>query len=62
MTDKEVISILLSRNREISNKIDNAVIEILRLGYNTDRGQQIIPDLSESIKYTLEEMLRVLNR
>lgn len=62
MTDKEVISMLLHRNVEISEKINNAVLDILRLGYNTERGKQIIPDLIESIEYTLEEIDRIVKR
>lgn len=62
MTDKEVVSILLYRNVEISGKINNAVLDILRLGYNTERGKQIIPDLIESIEYTLEEIDRIIKR
>lgn len=62
MTDKEIILMLLNRNIEISGKINNAVLDILRLGYNTERGQQIIPDLIESIEYTLEEIDRIVTR
>lgn len=62
MTDKEVIAMLLHSNIEISGKINNAVLDILRLGYNTERGKQIIPDLIESIEYTLEEIDRIVTR
>lgn len=62
MTDKEIVSMLLNRSIEISGKINNAVLDILRLGYNTERGQQIIPDLIESIEYTLEEIDRIVTR
>lgn len=62
MTDKEVISLLLNRENEISGKIHNAVCDILRLGYNTERGQQIIPSLLESISYSLEEIERIITR
>lgn len=62
MTDKEIISMLLNRNIEINNKISNAILDILRLGYNTERGKQIVPDLIESINYTLEEIDRIIKR
>lgn len=62
MTDKEIVSMLLNRNIEISGKINNAILEILRLGYNTERGKQIISDLIESIEYTLEEIDRIVTR
>ena len=62
MEDKEIVSMLLNRGIEINGKINNAVLDILRLGYNTERGKQIIPDLIESIEYTLEEIDRVVTR
>lgn len=62
MTDKEIISMLLNRNIEISGKINNAILDILRLGYNTERGKQVITNLIESIEYTLEEIDRIVAR
>lgn len=53
---------LLNRNIEISGKINNAVLDIFRLGYNTKRGKQIIPNLIESIEYTPEEIDRIVTR
>lgn len=62
MTDKEIISMLLNRNIEISGKINNAILDILRLRYNTERGKQVITNLIESIEYTLEEIDRIVAR
>ena len=62
MTEKEVINLLLNRNIEITSKINNAILDILRLSYNSDRGQKVIPDLLKSIEYTLEENERIVQR
>lgn len=56
MSDKQVINTLLNKENEISNKFHQAIINILRLGYNTERGQREISDLIESVKYSLEEL------
>lgn len=62
MNTNQVIDLLLTKNDEISSRIHSAVTEILRLGYDTDRGKQQIPDLLESIEYKLEEIERIVNR
>lgn len=56
MSDKQIINILLNKENEISNKFHQAVYNILRLGYHTERGQREISDLIESVKYSLEEL------
>ena len=39
MTTNEVIKLLLNKEMEIDNKIINTVSELLRLGYESDRGK-----------------------
>lgn len=56
MSDKQVINTLLNKENEISNKFHQAIINILRLGYNTERGQREISGLIESVRYSLEEL------
>ena len=62
MNDKQIIDMLLNREAEISNKFHNAITEILRLSYETDRGKEVVNDLIESVKYTLEETERIVSR
>lgn len=58
----EVINILLSKESEIVNKFHQAISEVLRLGYNTERGKKQIPDLISSVQYSLDEIERIVNR
>lgn len=62
MTTNEVIKLLLNKEMEINNKIINVVSELLRLGYESDRGKQYVKDLRCSIEYTLDDIERILNR
>lgn len=62
MSDRDIVNYLLIKESEISNRIHNAVTEILRHGYNTERGKAQVPDMIESIQYILEDMERVVNR
>ena len=62
MKDREVINLLLLKEMEISNKIHHAVTEIMRLGYESDRGKAQVPDMVDSIMYSLDDMGRILNR
>lgn len=62
MTTNEVIKLLLNKEMEINNKIINVVSELLRLGYESDRGKQYVKDLRDSIEYTLDDIERILNR
>ena len=61
-TDKEVIKILLIKQQEISNRFYETITEVMRLGYETDRGKAKVNDLSESVEYILLDMRRLLNR
>lgn len=62
MSDKDIVNYLLIKDIEISNRIHNVVTEILRLGYDSDRGKAQVPDMIESIQYILEDIERVVNR
>ena len=62
MTTDEVVNLLLNKGNEIDNKIINTVSEVLRVGYETERGKWEVKDLRKSIERTLDEMERVLNR
>lgn len=62
MTTNEVVNLLMNKGNEIDNKIINTISEVLRLGYETERGKEYVKDLRKSIERTLDEMERVLNR
>lgn len=62
MSDKDIVNYLLIKDIEISNRIHNAITEILRLGYDSERGKAQVPDMIESIQYILEDIERVANR
>lgn len=62
MTTNEVINLLMNKGNEIDNKIINTISEVLRLGYETERGKECVKDLRKSIEYTLDEMERDLCR
>ena len=61
MNDKQVINTLLNKEDEITSKIHKAVNNNLRFGYNTERGQREISDLIESVRYSLEELERIVD-
>lgn len=50
--DKNVINILMSKEQEITAKFHNAISEIMRLGYDTDRGKDEVDYLINSVEYT----------
>lgn len=60
--DKEAINLLLTKEQEIINKFHGTISEVMRLGYETDRGKAEIDSLIGSVKYTLEDLQRFLNR
>lgn len=62
MSTSEVINLLLNKEIEIDNKITNVVSELLRLGYDSERGKECVKDLRDSIEYSLDEIKRILNR
>lgn len=54
--DKNVINILMSKEQEITSKFHNAISEIMRLGYDTDRGKDKVDSLISSVEYTLGDI------
>lgn len=54
--DKNVINILMAKEQEITAKFHNAISEIMRLGYSTDRGKEEIDSLISSVEYTLGDI------
>ena len=61
MNEKQVIALMLNQSEVITGKFNNTINEILRLGYNTERGQDLVPDLVNSINYSLEELEITIN-
>lgn len=55
-TTNEVINFLLNKGNEIDGKIINTISEILRLGYDSDRGKEYVKKLLESIRWTVDDM------
>lgn len=51
-----LVGILLVKEAEINSKIHNTVNDILRFGYNSDRGIKAIADLIESLKYSVDDL------
>lgn len=62
MTTNEMVDLLLNKGNEINNKIINTISELLRLGYDSERGKNEVKDLKKSIEYSLDEIERILNR
>ena len=61
MNEKQVIALLLNQSEVITGKFNNTINEILRLGYDTERGQDLVSDLIDSINYSLEELETTIN-
>lgn len=62
MSDREIVNYLLLKENEISNRMHNAVTEILRHGYESERGKAQVSNMIESIQYILEDIKRIANR
>ncbi len=62
MSESQIIDLLLNKENEILNKFHNAITEILRLKYESDRGKEVVRDLVNSVQYSLEEIERIVNR
>ena len=62
MTTNEVVNVLLAKGREIDGKIINVVSELLRLGYDSERGKRYVYDSLDSIRYIVDDIERILNR
>ena len=59
MNDKEVIRLLMEKEREITNKIHNAIEEILR---GKGNAAEELNACVGGIEYTVSEILRIYNR
>ena len=59
-TTNEVVNFLLNKGNEIDSKIINTISEILRLGYDSDRGKEYARSLIESIRYTVDDIEKFL--
>jgi hypothetical protein len=62
MNTNQIINMLLNKENEISNKFHSTITQLLRLGYETERGKNEISYLIESVKYSLEDIERIINR
>lgn len=62
MNTNQIINMLLNKENEISNKFHSTITQLLRLGYETERGKNEIPYLIESVKYSLEDIERIIDR
>ena len=62
ITTNEVVNVLLEKEIEINNRIATTISEVLRLGYDSERGEKCVRDLKDSIEHVLDEIERVLNR
>lgn len=62
MSTKEVINLLLNKESEINNKINDVISELLRLGYESERGKKLVKDMRYSIEYSLDEIERIISR
>ena len=54
MNTKQVVDLLLNREAEITAKFHNAILELMRLDYNTPRGAETVSDLIESVRLSIE--------
>jgi capsular polysaccharide biosynthesis protein len=58
MTDKDYIDMLLNKSVDIQNRVNTAVIEILR----KHNGKEVSKDLAESMHYVADEIDRLINK
>ena len=62
MTTNEVVNLSPAKERDIDARIITAVSELLRLGYDSERGKQYVCDTLDSIRYIVDDIERRLNR
>lgn len=62
MSDGEIVNLLLLKETDINNRIHSAITEIMRHGYETERGKSQVPDMIDSVKYILDDLERIINR
>lgn len=56
LTTNEAVKIILTKESEIQNRFLSAVSEILRIGYESDRGKKQVKELCESIRDIIDEL------
>jgi len=59
--NNEVVKALLCKESEIMSKFHNAIEEVLRLGYDNDRGRAEIDTLIQSVWYSLIQLKSQIN-
>lgn len=57
----QAVNTILSKEAEVLSKFNNTVVEVLRLGFDTERGQQEIYDLVKHVNYALDDLVRLTN-
>lgn len=62
MNTNQVVDLLLNKELEISSKVHNVATELLRIRYESERGRNEVQRCLDSIRYTLDEIERILNR
>lgn len=62
MSTSQVVNLLLDKEIEITNKIHNTVSELIRLGYDTERGKSLVSNLAASVQYSLEDIRTICNQ
>lgn len=56
LTTNEAVKIILTKESEIQDRFLSAISEILRLGYESERGRKQAKELCESIKSIIDEL------
>ena len=56
LTTNEAVKIILTKENEIQNRFLSSISEILRLGYETERGRKQAKELCESIRSIADEL------
>lgn len=59
--NNEVVKALLCKESEVMYKFHNTIEEVLRLGYETERGKETVNRLFESVDYSMEQLNRQIN-
>lgn len=59
--NNEVVKALLCKESEVMCKFHNTIEEVLRLGYETERGKETVNRLFESVDYSMEQLNRQIN-
>ncbi len=56
--NNEVVKALLHKESEVMSKFHNTIEEVLRLGYETERGKETVNRLFESVDYSMGQLNR----